>query len=212
MNPPAIVHPKNGPISKIGPFLLKKLSLAIYAIQVFYALQAWLPGSKALTATLSLAFMALIIGGVLTARRFTDQLKSRLTYPRAGYVAFQRPMGKRRKRVILFALLFGAVFGLMMSVLRGEVYWTPAALGGIFAAVWAYYGYQSGIARFYLLAVLMGAAGLGVAWLAAEQPVALLIFYAACSLGMLLSGGLTLLRFLQTHPVQSELNDTQGGA
>lgn len=175
------------------------------ALAVFYGFQALLEPANYLTAILSLALIVLIIGGVFFVRRLTGTLKTRLTYPRAGYVAFQRT--QRNRRVILFALLFGAVIGLMMGVIREEVYWTPAALGGIFALVWAYYGYRSGLARFYLLALLMGAAGVGISVLTPNQPLALLAFYAVCAAGMLLSGGITLVRFLLSHPVQAEDSD-----
>jgi len=98
---------------------------------IFYG-QALVPARSAAGISLQFAFPALFLVGMWIARPLIKGLKERVTYPRTGYVAYQRP--PRRTRLIGGAV--AAIIAVLIAslVARGRpvlLDWIPAGEGSL---------------------------------------------------------------------------------
>ena len=170
---------------------------------LFYVESAAAPGS--LPSSLS-AFglpLVLIVGGEV-ARRVVRFVKERVTYPRTGYVAYERP-GRRPSGL---AFVVGAAAGALVVALalsqpisRGMI---PAFQGILIGAAWAWLGYRLGVPRFVAVGVLSAVVGLAAAYLGLGDSLGSAVYFAALGLCLLVSGGLTLATYLaHTKPAES---------
>ncbi len=147
--------------------------------------------------TLAVLFPVLIFAGRWATSWLVRRLKERITYPRTGYVTY-RPARKHGRRVILLTLL-GAMLSAALIIFllpAVEQSWLPVMMGFFCAALTAYFGYQFGLRRFYVLAAVTLGAGLAIAFWVVAESVQLTVFLGAYGLGWMISGGVTLIRYL----------------
>jgi hypothetical protein len=167
----------------------------------FYA-QATLPEESLLANLLNMGFVVVVIGGSLLVGRIQSYLKSRITYPRTGYVGYQRTGTKHRWIGGLLSALIGVlVAGLLVSA-PASLAWMPGITGFLFAAVLVYLGIRTGLVRFYLLSL---AALLIGSWLALSgfgDILGLAYFYMLMSMALFLSGGVRLGLYLKSTQVE----------
>lgn len=158
------------------------------------------PDSPART-LVDLAGPYLILGGVFLSAQIVKWVKSRLTYPRTGYIALPPPPTWRRLAAVLVGMVVGLLAMVFLKDLPSDIARLPAFSGVVFALVFAIAGYKMGLARFFILALLgLGLAG-GLAFSGWDEMLALAFFYGAFGLACLASGGVTLLNYLrQTAP------------
>lgn len=168
------------------------LVLALY----FFASASLLAGSF-LAELLNMLFLLILVGSSLLARRIVNRLKTRLTYPRTGYVAYRHATGWRRMAVAGTAVLISLSVTALLVASPVAISWMPAVTGLVFGATGLFMGYRIGLLRFYLLGLgsllLGGAASLS----GLENISALAVYYALMGLALLLSGGLTLRSYLR---------------
>ena len=184
-------------ITEIG-FGLLCLLLGAY----FY-LQATLQNETLFT-ILNIFFVALIIGFAFLMNRLVVAAKSRLTFPRTGYVSYKRGTGWTRWARILITFGIAGTISILFSLLFNDnpysLDWLPAAMGVIFSFAMLVTAWRTGVSRFYLLAV--GALVLGVllSFMGLGDDLGVAYFYFAMSVLYLLSGFCTLFRYLRTMP------------
>jgi MFS family permease len=174
---------------------------------LYFALQEFLGQNSMVGGILQAGFVLLMIGGTFISRRLVNTLKTRLTYPRTGYVEYQvDERGTRGKRIlavilglvisaltIAFARLFqffdsivavtGAVVALMLVVLQGK---------------------SSGLSRFYVLGAASLVLGFALSLSGLPNGYSLALFYGLMGICGLISGGLTLQRYLKENPLPVE--------
>jgi len=95
--------------------------------------------------------------GSFAIRKFVASIKQKLTYPRTGYLSFQKPKdySKKSKKVIriLFIILVGAVVGAAGSLIPENML---PLITAIFISTYTFYlGYYFGVNRFYLTALII---------------------------------------------------------
>jgi len=141
------------------------------------------------------------------ARRIVDWLKQRITYPRTGYVAYQRPGHRSRlPRAIMGGVIGGAMAIAIVASLhyRQEIVRAiPILLGGGVAVLLARLGAELGLARFYTLAGWSLAAGIFLAWLTGDMALAIALFYGLLGAAFAVAGAITLVRYLRASPAEA---------
>jgi hypothetical protein len=174
---------------------------------VYFALQDFLGSDSVLSGILQVSLVLLLIGGAFVSRRLINALKTRLTYPRSGYVEYK--VNKKEtgsKRVLAFILAF-AVAGLAIAFISifnsfdSMVAVTGFIVGMILVLLRAK---SSGLARFYLLAAISVMFGLAISTSGLSNGYALGLYYALMGVCFMISGGITLTWYLHENPLSME--------
>ena len=154
--------------------------------------------------------LLMFVGGAFGVRWLVNTLKSRLTYPRTGYVEYRVKDSDSRKRrlvIIVSAMVISAASIVLVDYIRGMesmVFITGLLVGIIFIAL---RGKFAGLKRFYMLGGLAILLGIILAYSSLPQIYTLTLFYGLLGIAILISGGLVLRRYLAEHPPQSEIDN-----
>lgn len=126
-----------------------------------------------------------------------SKLKERVTYPRTGYAVPRFP------RYLIF--VFGG--GVLLVTTLDALVWQsglmtllmqPLSLGLITACLLLWMG--GGLTRFYYLAAAAFLLGAGLTWYGTDPFLGVVLHSAALGLVLMVSGGVTLRRYLRAHP------------
>jgi ABC-type thiamin/hydroxymethylpyrimidine transport system permease subunit len=184
-------------LAEIG-FAIMSLVLSLY----FYGYAALTPGSL-LYRILDVGFLLILLGAALLTRRLITIIKTRLTYPRTGYVNYHQPKTVHLIGSTLLALLIAAILVTLFSSIDDIDAFMPAASGILIGAALAYFANRYGPLRFYLLAALSSLLGTGLSLFGVGNIYGLSIYYAFMGLGLLISGLLVLRDYLlKTQPLE----------
>jgi hypothetical protein len=149
----------------------------------------------------ALLLPVIVIGGMFGARRIVGLVKQRFTYPRTGYVSYQKPSPARRRRSAALAAAIGALVAFWTLRSDVGVNWLLLIQSLAFALGFAVSASRFGLWRFWSLAglaVLAGAWASRTGWSIERADAA---FFAALALGLLVSGAWTLWSYLRhTQP------------
>jgi hypothetical protein len=173
----------------------------------YFALQEYLGEDSPLTAILQASLVLLFIGGAVAARWLVNSMKTRLTYPRTGYVEYRAPERNPRVRgiVVLAVGMVVAVSAVVIARLLGSPDLIVAMTGILFGAVLAATaGRSTGLARFYVLGAISFTLGVALSFSMLPQGYALGLFYGLMGVAVLISGGLVLRRYLSENPLPAE--------
>lgn len=177
-------------------------------LSLYFLLEVFLPPKSLLATLLTASFVLIIAGGGLLAGRVVNEIKTRLTYPRTGYVAYRQARGSQRLFLALIAMLMASLITMLIASTPASRAWIPALTGFIIGAMWLFAGYKIGITRFYLLAAVSSLLGAGISLVGLGEILGAAVFYGLMSLAMIISGGLTLGSYLrQTQPLQEKNNE-----
>lgn len=176
-------------------------------VGLYFYIQAILPPESLLANLLAPGLMLLIIGGGLVARRILQALKSRLTYPRTGYVAYPTPGRWRRIATALVAMVMAGLISSIFSLWPVSLTWIPAFSGLVIGMATLYYGHRLGLVRFYLLAVYSALLGMGASLSGWSEGFALAAYYGLMAPALMLSGLLTLRAYLRATRSQGAVHE-----
>jgi hypothetical protein len=145
----------------------------------------------------STTFPVLIFGGIYGEKWVVERIRRRMTVPRVGFVKLRRPSVRMR----LGSGVGGAVAAVLVAAMAvrdpsGWERWAGAAMGlmvGGFLSVMAWKGQTP---RFYAVAVVLAVTGAWISWARLPFAEALTTFWAVSAIAVLVSGGVTLWRFL----------------
>lgn len=171
-------------------------------VGLLFLVETWLPEGPLKASFSALGLPVVVLGGALVARQVVAALKSRLTYPRTGYVTYRRAGGRRA----LKGLIVGAITGLVVATLAAKApaseAWIPALQGLAIAAGCLYLGYRLDLSRFYALGAFSALAGMAASLAGLGEILGAAAYYGALGAGLIVSGGLTLWGYLkQTQPL-----------
>jgi hypothetical protein len=171
---------------------------------LYFALQEFLGQNSMLGGILQASLVLLMIGGAAVSRRLVNALKTRLTYPRTGYVEYPVDEQNMRWRRMVAAVVAVAVSVLTIVFVRTfQSFDSLVAITGIIVGLILVVlrAKSSGLARFYLLGVISLVLGLGLSMSGLPNGYSLGLFYGLMGVCILISGGLTLHRYLIENPV-----------
>lgn len=174
---------------------------------IYFGLQEFLGQDSMLGGILQVSLILVMIGGMAIGRRLVSTLKTRLTYPRTGYVEYQVDEHKIKSRQIWVAILAFTISALTMIFIRlfqsfdSIVAVTGIAVGLILIILRAK---ASGLSRFYILGVISVLLGLTLSVSRLPNGYSLGLFYGLMGVCFIISGGLTLRRYLEENPLPVE--------
>ena len=159
---------------------------------------------------LQASMILVFIGGAFGVRWLVNTLKSRLTYPRTGYVEYrvnEKDVKMRRYIVMAVAMVVAIASILLVDYIRGlesMVLVTGVLVGVIFITL---RGRSSGLKRFYLLGGLAILLGVALAYSGLPQVYTLTLFYGLLGIAIMISGGLVLRHYLMENSPRSEMGN-----
>jgi hypothetical protein len=180
---------------------------------VYFALQEFLGQNSLLSGILQVSLVLVMIGGMYVSRRLINALKTRVTYPRTGYVEYrvdERNMKARRIWVVILAFTISAltmVFVRMFQFFDSIVAITGLAVGLVLVILRAK---SAGLARFYVLGAVSIVLGLVLSISQLQNAYSLGLFYGAMGVCFIISGGLTLRRYLEENPLPADAERQNG--
>lgn len=180
---------------------------------IYFGLQEYLGQNSMLGGILQVSLVLVLVGGMYVGRRLINALKARVTYPRTGYVEYQVDEHNLRSRRIWVAVLAFAIAALTMVFVNlfqffdAIVAVTGVAVGLILITLRAK---ASGMARFYVLGAVSMVLGLALSISNLPDGYSLGFFYGLMGLSFLLSGGLTLQRYLEENPLPGDGEGSNG--
>ena len=174
---------------------------------IYFALQEVLGQNSTLGGILQASFVLLMIGGVFVSRRLINTLKTLLTYPRTGYVEYQvDERGIRGRRILAVVLAFMISALTIVFVRLFQFFDSVMAVTGLIVALILVVlrTKSSGLARFYVLGAISLVLGLALSLSGLPNGYSLGLFYGLMGVCSLISGGLTLRRYLKENPLPAE--------
>lgn len=178
---------------------------AFLLLGFYFAGLEWFPSNSLMRTLLDSSLVILMGGGGYVAQRAINVLKTRVTYPRTGYVEY----GAGRNRSWLGSLLTGAIalgaaiLLVILSKFTGSFDWMPAFTGLVLGiTLMIVFARMRGLRRFYLLGGFCILLGLGLSF--SGSPYRLGLLYGLIGVAAMISGGLTLMRYLRENPMTVE--------
>jgi hypothetical protein len=174
---------------------------------IYFALQQFLGQDSMVGGLLQASLVLLMIGGAYVSRRLVNSLKTRITYPRTGYVEYQTNPKAARSRPVLVMLLAFTVSALSIAFVRmfqsfdSMVAVTGVVVGMILVLLRAK---VSGLPRFYILGAVSMILGIALSVSGLPNGYSLGLFYGLMGVCFLISGGLTLRHYLSENPLPEE--------
>lgn len=171
---------------------------------IYFALQQFLGQDSTVGGLLQASLALMMIGGAYLSRRMVNSLKTRITYPRTGYVEYQTDPKAAWSRPILVMLLAFAVSALSIAFVRmfqsfdSMVAVTGVVVGMILVLLRAK---VSGLARFYILGAVSMILGIVLSVSGLPNGYSLGLFYSLMGVCFMISGGLTLQHYLNENPL-----------
>jgi hypothetical protein len=174
---------------------------------LYFAAQQYFGDQSPAGAILQSGFIVLVIGGMFLGRWMINQLKARVTYPRTGYVEYRvKDQNHMRRRIIAFALAMGvAMFAIIITRSISTID-SMVALTGLLVSVILLFnqGWAHGVGRFYLLSAVALILGIVLSVSGLDRGYNLGLFYGLMGTAFVVSGGLTLRRYLSENPKPME--------
>lgn len=171
---------------------------------LYFAVQELLGQNSLISGILQISLALLMIAGMFVSRRLINSLKSRLTYPRTGYIEYQvDERGRRWRRILAMSLGFviaglAVFFARLFQFFDSTVALTGLIVAGILVIIQAK---SSGLVRFYILGAVSLVLGLILALSGLPEGYSLGLFYGLMGVCYLVSGAWTLQGYLKENPL-----------
>jgi hypothetical protein len=152
-------------------------------------------------AVMGVGMAVVIIGGMLVMNRVVRAVKQRITYPRTGYVSYQKKSSPTRWIVVAAAL------GLALFVLFVPFEWAkrmPIVVGLLMALIFSLIGMQVGVPRLYVAGWAAALLGLAMALSGLDEIAGAGITFAGAGIVLMIGGGLALMRYLRANPTPED--------
>ncbi|MGE5376266.1 MAG: hypothetical protein ACM3XO_14505 [Bacteroidota bacterium] len=174
---------------------------------IYFALQDFLGQNSMLSGILQASLALLLLGGAFVSRRLINSLKTHFTYPRTGYVEYRTSKKETvSKRFWAFLLAF-VIAGLSIAFVGifksfdSRVAVKGFIVGMILVLLRAK---SSRLARFYFLAGVSVLLGFALSTSGLSNGYSLGLYYGLMGVCFLVSGSLTLARYLHENPLPTE--------
>lgn len=176
-------------------------------LALYFSAQQYFGDDSLVGGLLQASLVLVLIGGMFVVRRLINAAKLRVTYPRTGYVEYSTSKNK------MFVGILSGVVGMVMAMtfifivrqfnqIDAMVAVSGVVMGIILLAkqVWT-----TKVKRFYILSAAATLYGVALSVSGFSRGYNLGLFYALMSLSFAISGGLTLKKYLDENPLQTDL-------
>lgn len=168
--------------------------LVFAAIGLMFLSEAWgvVPAGVS-----SIGLILIVGGGMVLGKKAVGYAKARITYPRTGFVRYPRKPRRSEKLAVGIAGFMGALVSALFMTAPASLDWLPAIDGVLVGGCLLYLGYTMGLGRFYLLAAVSAAVGVGLSMAGTGDILGTGLYFVAMGVVVLISGGLTLAGYLR---------------
>ena len=176
------------------------VGLFFVVLSGYFLVQAWI---KSIPVNRVLANLGLLAAVLLVVWFFSYALqavKTRLTYPRTGYVAYPRMQkGLRWQRYGITAWLIAVCISLVALTLHSHTTpaWEPFLIGVVGGLTLLALSYRFRLMRFAFLACALVLIGAAVSLFYPGETLAIALSSTADGICFIISGGVTLVRYLR---------------
>lgn len=171
---------------------------------LYFGIQGYFGEGSIISVILQVSLVVMMMGGVFGVRWMVNLLKTRLTYPRTGYVEYrkdERELKQRRYVVAAMALVIAIASMVLVKYIRGldsMVLITGVLVAIVFVAL---RGKSSGVTRFYVMGGFSLLLGIGLSLGGLSDEYNLALFYGLLGIVILASGGIVLRNYLRENPM-----------
>jgi hypothetical protein len=176
-------------------------------LAAYFGIPQILGENNLLSAILQSSLMLVMIGGIFVVRWLVTAFKTRLTYPRTGYVEYRVDKHvalRRRTLAMAFAMVMAFLMVLLarsIQVIDSTVLVTGIVVGAVFVLL---RGKSYGLQRFYFLGAISVILGVVLSFSGLSNAHALAAFYGLMGLVVMVLGGWVLFRYLRENPLPTE--------
>jgi len=177
---------------------------------LYFGIQGYFGENSLVSVILQGSLIFIMIGGIFGVRWLVNTLKTRLTYPRTGYVEYrtnEKDVTQRRYVVAAVAMIIAVASMVLVKYIRildSMVLITGILVSVVFVAL---RGKSSGVTRFYILGGFSLLLGIGLSLDNLPDEYNLALFYGLLGVAILVSGGLVLRRYLTENPLPVDVED-----
>jgi hypothetical protein len=179
----------------------------ILAIGLLFVAQELTPPGSPLWLVWGVGGPFLLIGGGIVVNKVVRALKERITYPRTGYVSYERARGASHTLRLVATALIAAGVSAAIVVVQKNWLSLPIIFGFVYLAAFTYVGLHFGLRRYLVLALWSLLLGLALASLSLKLELAGALFQFGTGAAWLLAGWLTYRRYLASAPQPEEAGD-----
>ena len=186
------------------------LTIICLLLSVYFYAQATLARDSWLFRILDMGFLLILLLGILISRKFVTFLKTRLTYPRTGYVSYKPPEPAQKLGSIALGIFTSAtlIFVIAFGRLNVETY-LPVITGLLVGVILFVFGMRSRVLRFFILATISALFGSGLTLMNPGDMLGLSYYYGLMGLTVLVTGLLVLRDYLaKTQPTGGYFGQT----
>lgn len=176
-------------------------------LSAYFGIPQYLGDDSLLSVILQSSLVLIMLGGVFIVRWLVTALKTRLTYPRTGYVEYRVDKNNAlRTRTFVMAIAMVMAFLMVqmarsIQVIDSTVLVTGLVVGAVFVLL---RGKSYGVQRFYILGALSVMLGVALSFSKLPNGYNLAAFYGLMGFVVIASGGWVLFRYLKENPLQPE--------
>jgi hypothetical protein len=175
-------------------------------LAVYFAAQQYLGDNSLIGTLLQISLFFVLVGGMFFVRRLINTAKLRVTYPRTGYVEYSQPQNRRLTGIL--AAVVGMVMAMTIIFVVRQFSRIDAlvAVSGIVMGIILYVKqvWTAKVKRFYILSAAAVLYGVVLSISGFPRGYNLGLLYGLMSLSFMISGGLTLKRYLDENPLPTE--------
>jgi predicted membrane protein len=172
---------------------------------LYFSAQQYFGDQSLVGIILQSSFAVILIGGLVIARKLINALKMRYTYPRTGYVEYEKKNGIQRRTLAMAAAIVIAMVSVIIAR-RLDAIDAMVAITGVLVAIVLVVkqGWSSKVRRFYVLSFASLLLGIALSVSGLPRGYNLGAFYGLMGTAFAISGAITLTRYLRENPLPSE--------
>ena len=177
-------------------------------LALYFSAQQYLGDDSLISGLLQASLVLVLLGSLFLVRRLISAAKLRVTYPRTGYVEY-RASEKNRLVTGILSGVVGMIMAMTFIFIVRQFNKIDAMVGisgvvmGIILLVKQVW--TTKVKRFYILSAMALIFGAVLSVSGFPRGYNLGLFYALMSLSFVISGGLTLKKYLDENPLQSDV-------
>ena len=169
-----------------------------------FALEGLAPPGSLPAAFSAIGLPLILLAGMAVLSGTVRVIKQRLTYPRTGYVGYER---SRPARKVLAGVIGGLVSLVLVLLLASRPAWLtalPAVQGAVVGLVLLFLSYRIGAWRLAAVGLLTLAAGIAASTVGLLESLGSAMVFGTGGLASLISGALALAHYLRTTSPPAE--------
>lgn len=167
---------------------------------IYFFIQSILSSGSLTLLVFQLSFVFILFAMIFTSRYLLNKLKSRITFPRTGYVSYKKASKVQKLTSASLAIVIATFPIILYFTTPLSLNWIPIFSGLLVGAIWLISAVRIGLLRLYLQALLSLILGVLLSLANLDTYPSLAIYYGVMGIVLFTSGGIILAMYLRQHP------------